>query len=298
MQNNPLFSVIIPTYNRAERLKTALNSLVNQTFKDFEVLVCDDGSTDNSKETTESFDKMLNIRYLWEENWGGGAQPRNNGIKASLGDWICFLDSDDFWYPDKLETCKEYIKEYDLIYHDLRIYSNAGKENQIIKSRKLKKNVFVDLIVNRNAISNSSVIAKKEIIIKAGMLAEDKNLIAIEDYDLWLRIAQLTNKFYYIEKELGGYFQNNKDNISTNYKNRYDIELYIFNKFQHFIPETLLTKALINLNIQLAIYNIRSNNIMFRKNLFYIISQAPITRKLWALFYLLLGKFYLKNFNN
>jgi len=86
----PMFSIIIPTYNRAERLKIALESIFNQTFQDFEVLVCDDGSTDHTKDVVQLFVDKLDLTYIWEENWGGPARPRNNGIKKEKANGCAF----------------------------------------------------------------------------------------------------------------------------------------------------------------------------------------------------------------
>ena len=165
--SHPLFSVIISTYDRAEMLKVALDSLVAQTYKNFEVLVCDDGSTDNTIKVVEDYKRRLDLKYIWEENWGGPARPRNNGIKVSKGDWICFLDSDDWWYPEKLEICLNYLGDFNFIYHDLDIYSVKDRvSKRRVGSWKLKDDVFVDLLINGNAINNSSVIVKKELLIK------------------------------------------------------------------------------------------------------------------------------------
>lgn len=201
------FSVIIPTYNRAERLKIALDSLSFQTYKNFEVVVCDDGSIDHTKEVVESFSDKLSISYVWEENWGGPARPRNNGIKASKADWICFLDSDDWWYPEKLERCLPLINKYDLIFHELDVYNTFKKISTRHKSRKLPEDIFNDLLLKTNYISNSSVVVKKSLLIEAGGLTEDRDLISIEDFDMWLKIARKGYSFYYIETPLGGYLK-------------------------------------------------------------------------------------------
>jgi len=202
------FSVIIPTYNRGEILKYCLDSLVYQTFKNFEVIICDDGSKDNTKSIVETYTEKLNITYLYEENWGGPARPRNNGIKVAKGQWVCFLDSDDLWTPDKLQVCLENINEsVDFIYHDLKIIRkpNALFRRKIAKNRQLEKPVIIDLLVNGNAILNSSAVVRKSILEKIGGISENQEIIACEDYHTWLRIAQITDSFYYIKKCLGSY---------------------------------------------------------------------------------------------
>lgn len=207
-----LFSVVIPTYNRASALRRALESLVNQTFKDFEVIVCDDGSTDDSKEAAEYFNDKLKLKYIREENWGGPARPRNLGINAAQGDWVCFLDSDDWWYPNKLEVISKYLYSADVIYHDLDITSSDEISfyrrffTKKTKARSFKTPVFTDIMLNDAGIPNSSTVVRKSQILAVGGLTEDKNLIAVEDLDLWLKLSRVTEKFMYIPQSLGAYW--------------------------------------------------------------------------------------------
>lgn len=203
-----MFSIIIPVYNRAHLLDLCLLSLVNQSFKNFEVIVSDDGSEDNINEIIKKYENSLRITYLFGPNWGGPAKPRNNGIEKSSYDWICFLDSDDRWYPSKLEEVIPFTQTYDLIYHDLDVYYN-GKymfyKSLKNNSSKLKSPIFNQLLTNGNIIPNSSVCVRKDIVFKAGLFSEDKKMISVEDFDLWLRISLLTEKFFYIRKKLGIY---------------------------------------------------------------------------------------------
>lgn len=123
--NAPYFSIVIPTYNRANKLKQAIDSVLSQTFTDFEVLVMDDGSIDNTSELISSFNDSR-IVYSWEKNYGGPSRPRNRGINSAKGEWICFLDSDDYWKVSKLKKCFDHLHgEVDLLYHDL-VFSRDG----------------------------------------------------------------------------------------------------------------------------------------------------------------------------
>jgi glycosyltransferase involved in cell wall biosynthesis len=116
---------VIPTYNRANKLKQAIDSVLSQTFTDFEVLVMDDGSIDNTSELISSFNDSR-IVYSWEKNYGGPSRPRNRGINSAKGEWICFLDSDDYWKVSKLKKCFDHLHgEVDLLYHDL-VFSRDG----------------------------------------------------------------------------------------------------------------------------------------------------------------------------
>ncbi len=206
MTKKPLFSIIIPTYNCAEKLRYALYSVERQSFKDFEVIVCDDGSSDHTKQVTGAFSDKFDIKYLWQEHWGGPARPRNNGIKVASGDYIAFLDSDDWWYPNKLEIVKNHLNNTDVLYHDLDIYTPGGKRLfKKVKSRHLKKPIFVDLMMNGNALTTSGVVARKGVVKQVGAITEGF-LTCVEDFDLWLKIARVTDKFSYIPKSLGAYW--------------------------------------------------------------------------------------------
>ena len=116
----PQTSVIIPTYNRAQELRRCLNSLTCQTAKDFEVIVCDDGSTDNTEETVREFSGKLDIKYLKSSNFGGPARPRNLGLRIAKGKFVAFLDADDWWCSNKLTRSIETLNSgADITYHDL-----------------------------------------------------------------------------------------------------------------------------------------------------------------------------------
>ena len=211
--NRPFFSVIIPTYNRAEKLGRALASLETQRFKNFEVIVCDDGSTDDTERVVDLFAERLPLRYLREENWGGPARPRNNGLKVAEGQWVSFLDADDWWYPEKLAAVASRVEAADIIYHDCDVYTEAGKRSVKKRGRPFKRPAFVELMTKGSRIITSSICVRKDILAKTDGFAEDRKLIAIEDYDLWLRIALLTDRFVHIPQLLGAYWMDG-ENIS------------------------------------------------------------------------------------
>ncbi len=219
-----MFSVIIPTYNRAEYLPKALESLVNQRFKDFEVIVCDDGSNDDTKKIIESYRSKLKLEYFYEDNWGGPARPRNNGVKIAKREWVCFLDSDDEWYPDKLEKMANSINKYDI---DLVCHLFSDTLNN--KIGYYKKNIFYsfyeDLLINGNRIVNSSICVRRDLI---PYISEDKNLIGVEDYNLLLDIAKKTDKVYCLNVVLGSY-SIHENNISGDFLKQIDKIEYMLN---------------------------------------------------------------------
>jgi len=242
-------SVIIPTYNRANDLDRCLKSLQVQTYKNFEVLVCDDGSTDNTKEIVDKYNYILALQYIKEENFGGPARPRNNGMKIAKGDFIAFLDSDDWWYPNKLEVSLQYMNDYDVVHHNLDIYTYIEKSSKVTKGRDLKGNFTKDLLVNGNAIVNSSVIIKKEIVDLVGEITEDKKLIAVEDYDYWIRVSEITNRFKYINKSLGAYWVGGNISYSTKQIEREEV---ILNKYINSLKDDEKREAMFRFNFDSA----------------------------------------------
>lgn len=213
--NLPLISIVIPTYNHANYLSKAINSIINQTYENWEAIIIDNHSTDHTHKVVNEFNDKR-IKYIKINNSGVIAKSRNAGISKASGDWIAFLDSDDWWVKDKLKICIEYFKnDFDLLYHDLEINSNNRSliSNRLVKSRKLQKPVIIDLLVNGNAISNSSVIVKKSLLKEVGLIDENKKLVAAEDYNTWLKISNLTDKFFYLPKRLG-YYRMHSQSIS------------------------------------------------------------------------------------
>ena len=103
-----MFSVIIPCYNSSEHIARCLDSLVSQTYQKFEVIICDDGSLDKTIDIVNEYIPYLEISLLSQENSGGPASPRNMAVQSARYDYLAFLDSDDWWHPDKLEVCSLY----------------------------------------------------------------------------------------------------------------------------------------------------------------------------------------------
>lgn len=219
-----LISIIIPSYNHAHFLARAINSVKAQTYKNWEVIIVDNNSTDNTDEVLSLFVNQR-IKTYKINNDGIIARSRNLGIERACGKYIAFLDSDDWWAPKKLEkSMAQLLLGADLVFHDLYMIKN----NQFfslpfrrVTSRNLKKNVFEDLIKQGNGIPNSSVVTKTEMLKKIGFLNESKDFVGWEDYDLWLRLAHANYKFVRLSGVLGYYWwgDNNMSNPNRNIKN-------------------------------------------------------------------------------
>ena len=186
-------SVVIPTYNRIELLKRSIDSVINQTIKPSEIIIVDDGSNDGTEAMVKK--KYDSLKLIKQKNKGVSA-ARNSGIKASSGEWICFLDSDDEWKNDKLEkqiTAVANNSDYKF-FHSNEIWIKNGKRiNQKKKHKKYGGDIFKKCL-DMCRISPSSVLIDKNIFEEIGFFNE--NLVVCEDYELWLRICDKYEVFF------------------------------------------------------------------------------------------------------
>ena len=214
MNDNGFFlvSVVIPTYNHGHYLGRALQSVIDQTYSNWEIIIIDNHSTDLTNEVIASFNDSR-ITYLRIHNKGVIAASRNAGIRASKGEWIAFLDSDDYWTKNKLKVCLDIINDkVDFVYHDLKVISSKMSlfKRKMTKSRQVKSPVIIDLLTSGNAVLNSSVMVRKKLLDQIGGINESVKMIATEDFNTWLRISQLTEYFVYLPKRLGYYLIHNQ----------------------------------------------------------------------------------------
>jgi glycosyltransferase involved in cell wall biosynthesis len=184
--SSPLVSIIIPTYNRASWLLEAVESVFEQTVRDFELIIIDDGSTDD---TAESLKKSARpFMYRFQENQGV-SHARNQGLLSARGKWIAFLDSDDLWLPKKLESQLRFLSENPeaCICQTEEIWIRNGRRvNPGKKHQKFSGDVFVPSL-KLCLVSPSAVMIRNDLFEQVGLF--DETLPACEDYDLWLRIA-------------------------------------------------------------------------------------------------------------
>lgn len=184
-------SVIIPTYNRASHLKIALESVLEQSFKDFEVIVVDDHSDDNgqTKKVVDSFNDTR-LRYYYLDNNNGPATARNFGVTKSKGELISFLDSDDRFMPNKLKDHIEIFEKYKyiaMVYSNEYIMSDKDAHSRLVqRNTKLQSGYIAREFFMDSFIATNTVTLKKSIFEEFGGF--DEELIYNEDDDLWLRI--------------------------------------------------------------------------------------------------------------
>ena len=191
-------SIIIPTFNRAKFLRKAIESVLSQTYQEFELIVVDDGSTDNTYEIVSEFKN--NITYIKQKNRGAAA-ARNAGIKRAGNKFLAFLDSDDWWDREKLAIQIDEMRKNPLylVSHTQEIwYKNGILFKQKRKHKKYHGYIF-DKCLPLCAVSMSTVMIKKELFERVGEF--DENFPCCEDYDFWLRVS-VRHPFLLIDKPL------------------------------------------------------------------------------------------------
>jgi glycosyltransferase involved in cell wall biosynthesis len=195
----PRVSVIIPTFNRSKKVVRAIESVLNQSIKDFEIIVVDDGSTDNTNQALARY--MSTIKYIRQLVNRGVSAARNIGIKSSTAPWIAFLDSDDYWLNEKLSVQMEFVDSNPgtVACQTEEIWIRNGRRvNPKRKHKKPSGNIFKESL-KLCLVSPSAVALKRSLFEEVGLF--DETFPAAEDYDLWLRIS-CRYPIYLIDKGL------------------------------------------------------------------------------------------------
>lgn len=205
---SPLVAVIIPTFNRASLIERAVRSVCNQTFRDFELVVVDDGSTDGTADLLLFKNSDPRLRYTRLKENRGVSAARNTGVKATSAPWLAFLDSDDEWLPEKLEKQVRWTKEHpDMrIVQTKEIWIRHGRRVNPPKTHEKSGGDLFAASLERCMITPSSVMLLRALFEETGGFNE--SFTACEDYDLWLRVASrcpvgLVNE--YLLKRYGGH---------------------------------------------------------------------------------------------
>ena len=190
----------MPAYNAASYISEAIKSVQAQTFSSWELLIVNDCSTDKTKDLAESFsrtDRRIRCFHL-TTNSGGPAKPRNIGIAHAAGTWIAFLDADDIWLKEKLAIQFNILKQrkLSLLCSTIKDFKITSKTIELPKLEQYNHKIYsisYRKLLFKNIIPTSSVICTKKSILHVGGFNEDRKLVAVEDYDLWLRL--LNNNF-------------------------------------------------------------------------------------------------------
>lgn len=204
----PFVSIVLPAYNAAQHLESTLDSVLSQTYKDFELVIVDDGSSDETYTLAESFCKRdSRIKLIHQENQGAAA-ARNKGIQNAQGIYIAFLDADDLWVADKLAIQVEHLEQ------DPKLGMSFGKVQYItaedvaaatISSVKLTNITAKDFFEENLAVTPSNTVFRKEALLQVGGFNEDSNLLGFEDVELFIHTICEGWKIEGINKNLISY---------------------------------------------------------------------------------------------
>jgi len=203
VSGSPLVSIIIPTYNQSEYLNQALISVLEQTFSRWEAIVINNFSNDDTQAVVESFNDpritLINFR-----NHGIIAASRNRGIEIAKGKYLAFLDSDDYWFPEKLETCLDVLEpEGEFVCHGLHLFGCGYNKDRFYGPEK--KFEFNQLLNQGNCVATSAVVTRADLVRKVGGISEAREMVTAEDYHLWLKMAKIGTKAKFIDNILGAY---------------------------------------------------------------------------------------------
>ncbi len=256
-------SVVIPSFNAAKYLPEALDGILAQSFKPLEIIVVDDGSTDNTREVLRPFIETGKVKYFFQENQGPGA-ARNLGVLKARGDLVAFCDSDDLWLPDKLEKQVKLFQnpETALVYSDMEILGGANanylafapvpaeqeidvtqpvassiggaKYSVVNKIKKFYRGNVFNQLVKGNFIPNSTVVARRRVVEDSGGFPRGRKFFSVEDYVCWLVIAK-EHKVDFVDEPLVKYRWHD-ENISQQsdklaYQRLADVYAYLIGKY-------------------------------------------------------------------
>jgi len=209
-EKDELISIIMPAYNAGKYIKESIESVLNQNYQNWKLIIIDDGSTDTTSKVVQPF--LINdtrIQYYRQEN-GKQGKARNAGIKKSKGNLIAFLDADDVWMPAKLQTQIGVLKQNDadLVFTDVFVIDDKGDvimESCSVENRTYYGEEGLSFFFRINQVPILTVLAKKEAILAVGCFKEIDEIQNIEDYDLWIRMLENKSKLISISDKLGAY---------------------------------------------------------------------------------------------
>lgn len=250
-----LVSVIIPIYQAEKYIAAAVQSVLNQTYQHFEILIIDDGSCDRSYEICQQFVDSR-IKIIRQENQGVSA-ARNRGIEAATGEFLAFLDGDDLWYPEKLFTHVRYLEnspQVGISFSRFSYIDEIGKSLAIFKLSQIE-NITPALILARNPVGNPSCVVMRKNIFQASNLTcqnsdlsvphvfFDPELLGFEDVECWLRIALTTNWKIVGIPEVLTFYRVHPQGISSDFNKQLNSLALMLAKTGSYAPELIAKYA-------------------------------------------------------
>lgn len=299
-EKSPNVSIIIPTYNRADTVGRSVKSVLDQSYKDFEIIIVDDGSSDNTEEIIRQFQKHDDrIRFIRHSNNKGAGAARNTGIKASGGRYIAFQDSDDTWEPEKLEKQIQLFEqvptEVGVIYTDMWKWQ-AGKR-KYLPAPEIKPEegiIYHQSLTRVMGIGIQTVLMKKECFKLAGMF--DESLPRFIDLELFIRLSKHVSFCHIQEPLINYYYDGNR--ISGNDQALVEANELILKKYAHDLVKDKRMLATFQYRMA-SILCQSSNNSPWRGYLLKAVKADPVNIKyLAAVFASMFGKKVYNKFVN
>lgn len=248
-----MVSVIVPTFNREKTILRAINSICEQTYKNIEIIIVDDCSTDNTKNVIESLHNN-NIVYLRHDKNKGACAARNTGIEAASGDYISFLDSDDEWLPTKIEKQIKFLEQNkaDIVFCSHTFYYDFNGNKSEVPNRKIDSHILYKELLKKSFITTGSILAKSECFKKVKF---DINLPRLQDWDLMINMGRYFKIHHLNESLTINYIQN--DSMTKDHKKGLEAIKIIYSKLLKTIDMSNDIKA--NFYYLMGNYAIRAN---------------------------------------
>ena len=299
---SPFISVVIPTYNHADFLKVAISSVLEQTYQNLEIVIVDNHSNDHTTDVIDSFnDDRIYLHKI--NNNGIIAASRNFGVDHAKGDWIAYLDSDDYWYPTRLQCLVDGMHndlKYDVLSTDEYKNNNlTGKKTKLIYG-PLKGQKYRSLLLYGNRLSPSASLVRKEFLLKNEVrFNESPDFVTVEDYDYWLQLALLDASFKFIHSFEGEYLihgGNSSGYLALHKRNELNlIKHHVFN-IQKFASdkEILWRNMQAIVSLREAFQQLKTGDFwIFLKGLLMSLYASPYFVCKWGVYKL---KLFFKNF--
>ena len=253
-------TVVVPVFNRPHELARMLDSLLVQSDSDFDVIVCDDGSTEDIEAVTRAYTARLRLQLLRIENSGGPAKPRNVAVAAAQTQWVSFLDSDDWWTPQRMARVKTVLKTgADIVYHQLTVHRADMSANEkpphgsLLGDPLRSSDPLMHMIRFGNPLPTSATTVRRELMMEIGGFDESRDLASVEDFDAWLRLASRGATMLLIPEPLGWYWVGS-DQISTFGLRQYERQGNLFRRQLELLPPAYRASAQSNFSYLLGSY--------------------------------------------
>ena len=240
--NTPFFSIVIPTYNRVDILSRSVDSVLSQTYQKFELIIIDNGSTDDTQQWLHDNYQDDRVIYHYQKGSGSPASPRNTGISLAKGQWVCLLDSDDRWDKYKLQCVFDSIQantDVDVVCHNENVYyESTDSVDKILKYGPTSKNMYKEMLIFGNRLSTSATSIRIEFLRDNNLQFNELSEFAtVEDYDLWLNLAKCDANFVFLSESLGFYTVGESNMIAnsnlfcTNLQNLLRVHVFSIQRF-------------------------------------------------------------------